>query len=170
MKRFELKRRLSLNASLLTMTIFCSVSILINIANADNMNAGVYSKEDKPFGISYGEWLAKWNQWFINFPNENNTRDQYTPELCSVGQNGPVWFLADILNGKDNRSCTIPADKAILLPVVSGSGWDDKTDPKQATLSGLLESAQQNNNASPTQEINIQVFSRRKGNCQFKEL
>jgi hypothetical protein len=31
-----------------------------------------------------------------------------------------VWFLPDIPQGEEVRSCTIPADKAILFPIESG--------------------------------------------------
>jgi hypothetical protein len=32
---------------------------------------------------------------------------------------GPVWFLAGTLQGQAERSCTIPAAKAILFPVIN---------------------------------------------------
>ena len=34
---------------------------------------------------------------------------------------GPVWFLTDVSgSGKEIRSCSIPAGKAVLFPILSG--------------------------------------------------
>ena len=84
------------------------------LANADNLNPGVYSKYSKLFGIPCEGWLARWNQWFIEIPTAVNPREHYTPERCATGQSGPVWFLT----GKEERTCTIPAVKAILIPEI----------------------------------------------------
>ena len=97
------------------------------------INPGVYSKDSKPFGISYGDWLAKWNQWFIQIPSAVNPREHYTPERCATNQSGPVWFLTDILKGKEERNWMIPEGKAVLLPTLSGVCWDDKTISKPGT-------------------------------------
>ena len=67
-------------------------------------------------------------QWFIQFPADLHPREHYTPESCSIDQSGPVWFLTDILKGSEERTCTIPSDKAILLPILTGVSWDDKSD------------------------------------------
>jgi hypothetical protein len=53
--------------------------------------------------------------------------------------------LADILKGKEERSCTVPAGKAILLPTLSGSCWDDNTDPSLKTDEGLTHCAMAGN-------------------------
>jgi hypothetical protein len=37
---------------------------------------------------------------------------------CGINQEGPVWFLAGPLGSTFERSCTIPAGKAILSPIV----------------------------------------------------
>jgi hypothetical protein len=146
MKYFSnLKWQLLLFISLGIMAIFISASSLSIFVNADNLNPGVYSKDSKPYGIPYGEWIAKFNQWFIQIPNAVNPREHYTPEVCNTAQSGPVWFLADILKGKADRTCTIPAGKAILLPTLSGICWDDKTNPTQSTEQGLTDCAKAGN-------------------------
>jgi len=67
-----------------------SVSSFSIFANADNPNPGVYSKDSKPFGIPYGDWLARWNQWFISIHAPVNPREHYTPERCTADQSGPA--------------------------------------------------------------------------------
>jgi hypothetical protein len=90
------KWRLLLLISLGIMIIFSSASSLSIFVNADNLNPGVYSKDSKPFEVPYGDWLARWNQWFIQIPKEVHPRDNYTPERCATDQTGPVWFLVNI--------------------------------------------------------------------------
>jgi hypothetical protein len=136
---------LSLFIIMITITISFSSFYYNFFVYADNLNPGVYSKDSKPFGISYGEWLAKWVQWFIQIPSEVHPREHYTPERCATGQSGPVWFLVDILKGKEERTCTIPTGKAILLPVLSGSCWDDNTDPSIKTEEGLTKCSKAGN-------------------------
>jgi len=126
-------------------TIFSSVSSASIYVYADNLNPGVYSKDSTPLGIPYGDWLARWVQWFIKIPSGVHPREHYTSESCAIAQSGPVWFLTDILKGKEERSCTIPAGKAILIPILSGSCWDDNTDPSLKTDQGLTHCAMAGN-------------------------
>jgi len=146
MKDFKcIKWNLLLLITLNIMTILSNILTFNIFVNADNINPGVYSKDSKPFGISYGDWLARWNQWFIQIPTAIHPRSQYTPERCAIDQSGSVWYLTDILKGKEERTCTIPTGKAILIPVLSGSCWDDNTDPFQKTEQGLTSCAMAGN-------------------------
>jgi hypothetical protein len=42
-----------------------------------------------------------------------------TGAKCAVSQQGPVWFLAGTDGGLAERTCTIPAGKAILFPIIN---------------------------------------------------
>lgn len=94
--------------------------MLTNTATADSINPGVFSKDSSPYGIPYGEWLAKWWNWTLSIPAAQHPRDDYTPEKCAVNQEGPVWFLADQLGGREERTCTIPSGRIILIPLLVG--------------------------------------------------
>src|SRR6266498_4133756 len=118
-----------------------AISSLMTFASADNMNAGVFSKDSKPYSIHYGEWIAKWWQWNQGIPSIQHPRDNYSPEKCVIHQSGPVWFLADILTGKEERTCTIPSGKAVLVPLLTGMCDNDNTDPKLKTDVGLRDCA-----------------------------
>jgi hypothetical protein len=64
-------------------------------------------------------------------PNYQNEMDEYiapqplnpatepTSKNCAINQTGPVWFLPGTTGGAAERTCTIPAGKAILFPVIS---------------------------------------------------
>ena len=80
----------------------------------------LFSKDSAPYGVPYKQWLAKWWNWTQSLPTQEHPRDNYSPEKCAAGQRGPVWFLADALTGKEERTCTIPAEKAILAPTITG--------------------------------------------------
>ncbi len=80
----------------------------------------VYSRESKPFGRSWEDWSAIWWQWCSNEPEKSNPVIDKTGEFCNKNQNDPdVWFLAGTFGGKAERTCTIPARKAILFPIIN---------------------------------------------------
>jgi hypothetical protein len=104
---------------MIILAVYSSSSSTVFI-RADSMNPGVFSKDSAPYGIPYNEWLAKWWQWSFSIPTPQHPRDEYTPEKCALNQEGPIWFLADQLGGREERTCTIPAGKAIFVPLLVG--------------------------------------------------
>ncbi|MGD9673289.1 MAG: hypothetical protein AB7U98_07410 [Candidatus Nitrosocosmicus sp.] len=97
-------------------------SFLLNMTQvyADSVNPGIYSKDSSPHGVPYGKWLANWWNWTTSIPSENHPRDSYTPEKCQINQQGPVWFLPDMLGGTEERTCIIPSGKSIFIPILVG--------------------------------------------------
>ena len=79
----------------------------------------VFEPHSKPYGLSYADWTAKWWQWVLQIPTENNPINDNTGKNCAINQNGPVWFLAGTGGGSADRTCTVPAGKAILFPVLT---------------------------------------------------
>jgi hypothetical protein len=93
---------------------------LINFVRADNINPHIYSTNSIPYSIPYQQWTAKFWQWLYSLSASQHPRENYTPEKCANGQQGPVWFLDAPLSGKQDRTCTVPAGKSILAAVVNG--------------------------------------------------
>jgi hypothetical protein len=87
---------------------------------AENGSPEVYAKDSKPYGIPYNQWISKWWQWSQSIPGSMHPREHPSEQNCKVSQQGPVWFLADLLNGKQDRTCTIPSGKSILVPLIGG--------------------------------------------------
>jgi hypothetical protein len=79
----------------------------------------LFASDSKPFGRTYAEWTARWWQWVLSIAKTKNPLVDDTGKNCANNQSGPVWFLAGTLKGPAERSCTIPADNAILLPVIN---------------------------------------------------
>jgi hypothetical protein len=94
---------------------------LIPIASADvgSNNKGVFSPDSTPYGITYGEWTAKWWQWSFSMPESDNPLVDDTGKNCAKNQSGPVWFLAGTGGGSVSRECTVPAGKGILIPIIN---------------------------------------------------
>ena len=87
-------------------------------AGADSINPGVFALDSKPYGSTYGQWAANWWNWITSIPEENNPVGDETGEKCAIGQKGPVWFLPGTAGGKLERSCTVPAGKALFMVIL----------------------------------------------------
>jgi hypothetical protein len=91
---------------------------LIPFARAQSSNnLDVFTTDSKPYGLTYGEWTARWWQWANSIPKPDNPAVDNTGKNCAIDQNGPVWFLAGTFGGSAERTCTIPSGKAILIPI-----------------------------------------------------
>lgn len=69
-------------------------------------------------GSSYQQLTAAWWQWALSMP----VPPFLDPDgrICAVDQQGPVWFLAGTSgHGPVKRSCEVPEDKYLLLPVIN---------------------------------------------------
>jgi hypothetical protein len=104
--------------------VFVGLLVQLNLGwaqspNANNNNPAIFAPDSQPYGLTYSDWTAKWWQWVYSIPTANNPLLDQTGKDCTQGQNqtAPVWFLAGTSGGSAERTCTIPAGKAILFPV-----------------------------------------------------
>ena len=97
---------------------------------ASSANAAVFPPGSSPYGLTYGEWTGKWWQWAYSMPEEASPMVDDTGRNCANNQTGPVWFLAGTGGGAVTRQCTIPADKAILVPIINVE-CDTSSDPSR---------------------------------------
>ena len=70
-------------------------------------------------GESRAALTQRWWRWWMSIPKGVNPSDQAGDANCEINQQGPVWFLGGPLGSSFTRSCTIPAGKAILSPIVT---------------------------------------------------
>ena len=102
-----------------------SLSVLSTRAQAQaNSNPGVVPIHANYAGKSYGEWAAAWWQWAYRTFTFNSPMLDPTGENASVGQSGPVYFLAFTFAPTVVRNITVPAGKVWieLVPVDSAGG------------------------------------------------
>jgi hypothetical protein len=121
-------------------------------AQADSINPGVFAIDSKPYGTPYAVWAGKWQQWLISVPQPLNPATDPTGKNCAQNQSGPVWFLAGTTGGSAERTCTIPAGKAIFFPVI-GSECDYASYPNVKSEPALVLCAQ----ADVNRAINLQA-------------
>ena len=97
-----------------------SSSFLPAILTNTNTNGGeLFTRDSTPFGLTYGEWTARWWQWAYSIPKNVHPAYDDSGKYCTEGQSGPVWFLAGTFEHPAERYCTITANKAILLPILN---------------------------------------------------
>jgi hypothetical protein len=111
--------QLHIISCLFIFTVFL-IPITFSEIEGSDISQSVYPINSKPYGLTYGEWSAKWWQWALSIPTKDNPVADETGEKCAVGQNDPnVWFLGGTGGGKVARECTIPAGKAIFFPPIN---------------------------------------------------
>lgn len=94
---------------------------------ADDPNPGVIPPVARGYGMTYGEWSARWWQWALSLPADQNPFfDGASPGNtgCANGANGqlgPVWFLTGVVNesGTAVRDCTVRPGKALFFPIIN---------------------------------------------------
>ena len=78
-----------------------------------------FTPDERPYGLTYGQWTVKWWQWLLGIPKESNPAIDDTGNNASANQYDPyVWFLAGTFVGAKvpHRVCNIPAERAIFFP------------------------------------------------------
>ena len=77
-------------------------------------------------GESISHYTVLWWNWFYSIlPGPEHPLLDKTGERCAVNQSGKVWYLlAGPPNGeKVRRTCSVPSDKYILIPLLNKGGW-----------------------------------------------
>jgi hypothetical protein len=121
-------------------------------------SVGVFSPDSRPYGLTYGEWTAKWWQWAYLMPEANNPMVDDTGKNCANNQTGLVWFLAGTGGGAVTRECTIPSDKAILIPIVNVE-CDSAVDSSLDTEAELRACAKADQDTVIAKEITVDGFN-----------
>jgi hypothetical protein len=114
-------------------------------------NPKVLAPNSKPYGKTYGEWGAAWQQWVIKTTTENCPVTDNTGERALVGQSAPVYFLAGTFGemlgtpweapNPVTRDVTIPAGVALCIPindwgVIYPEDFPEGTSPEDAIAMG----------------------------------
>ena len=74
------------------------------------------------YGLTYEAWTARFAQWAHSLPLAIHPAADPTGALCGLGQSGPVFFLVQAGDEEAiERTCTVPAGTALLLPLLDAS-------------------------------------------------
>jgi hypothetical protein len=113
--------RLRMLTFLILILLMCTFLIALTVVNIRaNPSAPSFPTNSAPYGIPYSDLPKKYWEYQLLIPSAKHPNNGYAPEKCTINQHGPIWFLPDIVQGGEIRSCTIPAGKAILFTIESG--------------------------------------------------
>ena len=131
-------------ATLVVSVLQASPAVSFAQAGDNQNNPMIFPPDSEPYGMTYGEWTAVWWKWFLSLPTEENPINDPTGELCDSSQSGQVWFLVGSGGGEAERSCEVPAGKAILIPaiIVECSKAEDESLQTEADLRACAKSDQ----------------------------
>ncbi len=130
-------------------------------------NPGIIPPQAHPYGMTYGEWSARWWQWGLSAPvSENPLFQDGNVDLSLHQPDGPVWFLGGMFVateapaggfiGQAVRTGTIPAGKALFFPVLNDA-FDNQTfvPPEDMTIAELYAFAKVS--LDPNQSMNCEI-------------
>ena len=110
---FTIRNCAILSISLLLSLLYVNYSSNILVEAAE---FSIFLPNEKPFGLTYGEWSAEWWKWLLSSPIDTNPSTDKTGQYCNMNQNNPnVWFIAGTSGGYEERTCSIPEGMAILV-------------------------------------------------------
>jgi hypothetical protein len=79
-----------------------------------------FPPESHAYGHSLAEWNQRWWRWALSIPAPVNPSLDPLGVHCAEGQEGPAWYLGSSFGSATvERSCTVPAGKAILVNLSS---------------------------------------------------
>lgn len=94
--------------------IVVMMGLVVMAASAEAANR-VVEPGHEFFGKSYNELASEWTNWLTAEPIATNPAFDPDGRFCDSNQQGDVWFLASTFDGVANRTCEVPAGKAIFL-------------------------------------------------------
>jgi hypothetical protein len=79
----------------------------------------IFSKDERPFGVSYDDWVSKYWKW----DNSLNT-DEFTPKPdgCLINKSDSLVMLMDTtVEDSPHQVCKISSNQGIMIPMWIGS-------------------------------------------------
>jgi len=107
---------LSVTVAASLVILVCSTFFLCGFSNVYGVE--VFSKNEKPFGIPYNEWVGKYWKWFITV-----TPEQSEPAngSCMINKTGSMIMAYDpSVGGNHQLECDISSKDGIMIPSWTG--------------------------------------------------
>lgn len=86
----------------------------------------VFPIESRPYGLSYGEWSARWWQWLLSVTRSKSPAFDSSGDNANVNQYDPnVFFLCQTIDrikeGRtiQNRTITLKTGRSIFIPIIN---------------------------------------------------
>lgn len=81
-------------------------------------NPAVIPPNARPYGLTYGQWSARWEQWLLSLPVAGNPQ-LGCPSPPDAGQSGPVWFITPQIGTPASCAISVPVGKAVFVPLLA---------------------------------------------------
>ena len=80
----------------------------------------IFPPKSNPFGMSYEDHAINYWKWQLSLPIDKSPYKDETGAKCANGQssNSSVFYLSGGGGGSHKRTCTVPAGKALFIPVL----------------------------------------------------
>jgi hypothetical protein len=111
-----------------SLTVLLCFSILFVFSGVHSVFAiGFFSKDEKPFGISYDDWAAKYWNWDVGMNTAQATPRAGGCEINSSNQLVMLLETADV-STPPTQSCQISSNQGVIIPL--WIGWCDTHTPR----------------------------------------
>ena len=91
----------------------------INTSVEKGFQTNLFHVDSKPYGLTFGEWTAKWWQWAYAIPKNTNPAYDDTGRYFTVNQKGPVWFFTGSYGKMHHDNVAYLQTKTILFPILN---------------------------------------------------
>jgi hypothetical protein len=148
------KKTFSLTIAAFFAVIVCSVFFLFGFSNAYGVE--VFSKNEKPFGTPFDEWIGKYWKWWITVSPEQSEPPNGS---CLINKSDSMVMLLDpSVGGKHELECDISSMDGIMI--ASWNGFFENNDkdnlPANTPLQQLSKFAkEQVNLGAVTSEVKV---------------
>jgi len=102
----------------MVIVLFSTAGLLVPVKGSSSI--GIFPPDSEPYGLSYAEHTQNFWKWLLSVPASDNPIRDTTGDKCTVGQsntNSSVFYLGEG-EGRVERTCTVPAGKGLLIPVM----------------------------------------------------
>jgi hypothetical protein len=140
----------------ITSCLFVGSVLIIYVGFTSAYGIEVFSKDDKPFGVPYDEWLGKYWNWWISVTPEQSEPPNGS---CLIHKSNSTLMLLDpSIAGKHELECDISSKDGIMI--ASWNGFQDNNNkdpiPDNTPVGQLSKMAKQNVNfGAVTSEVTV---------------
>ena|SRR2546426_9674929 len=117
-------------AAIVAIGIVISLASNFPLSRGNDSGVFVFPRNSNPYGITLEELSEDWWQWAASMSISDHPLNDPTGEKCAMNQKGSIWFLGGTFGGDAERTCKLPAGKAIFLPVINGICTNELDHPK----------------------------------------